>query len=143
MKKILLPLLSVLLFSLSSCNNDDDKKPTDPLLHQWTLVNATGGFAGSNYDFEEGLIRWKFNSNGTVQITNNNTDDEKADGLDTGNYDYAIKDNTSEIEGCSKSMDVDTYTFYCYSIDANGQLILDSSPVDGIKYTFVRADLIP
>lgn len=143
MKIILLPVLSLLLLTLSSCNNDDDKQTTNPLLHQWTLVHAGGGFTGSEYDFEEGLIRWKFNANGTVQIINNNTDDNKPDGLDSGNYDYDVIDNPSPIEGCAESMNVDTFTFYCYSIDANGQLILDDSPVDGIKYTFVRADLIP
>ncbi|MHA3788367.1 hypothetical protein ACX0HA_09180 [Flavobacterium hauense] len=142
MKKILLPLLSLLLLSLSGCNNDDDKKPTDPLLHQWTLISAEGGFAGSNYDFEEGLILWRFKANGTVQVINGNTDENKPDGFDSGTYDYEINDNTSQIQDCPKSMDIDTFTFYCYSIQ-QGQLILDDSPVDGIKYTFVRADLIP
>lgn len=136
-------MLSLLLLSLSGCNNDDDKKSTDPLLHQWTLISAGGGFSGSDYVFEEGLIIWRFKADGTVQVTNSNTDENKPDGFDSGSYNYEIVDNTSQIEGCTKSMDIDTFTFYCYSINANGQLILDDSPIDGITYTFVRADLIP
>lgn len=140
MKKIILPLLSVLLLSLSSCNNDDDKTTTDPLLRKWTLVHAEGGFAGTEYDFEEGVITWKFKADGSVEVINNNTDENKPNILDSGTYDYEAVDNPSEIEGCDESMHVDTYIFYCYSIDANGQLILDDSPVDGLKYTFVKAN---
>jgi hypothetical protein len=141
MKKIILPFLALTLLFLTGCNSDDDKGTTQPLHHKWTLISAGGGFAGVNYDFEEGLITWKFKADGTVQVINNNQDENKPDSFDTGTYDYEVVDNTSQIEGCPESMDVDIATFYCYSIDAQGRLILDDSPVDGIKYTFVRADL--
>ncbi|RDI14669.1 hypothetical protein [Flavobacterium sp. AG291] len=60
MKRLLLPLMSLLLFSLSGCNNEDDRKAIDPLLHQWTLIKVGGGFTGTDYTFEEGVIRWRF-----------------------------------------------------------------------------------
>ncbi|RDI14670.1 hypothetical protein [Flavobacterium sp. AG291] len=73
----------------------------------------------------------------------NNTDENKPDALDSGNYQFLVKDNTAQIEYCPKSMEVNEYTFFCYTIDSNGQLLLDDSPIDGLKYTSVRADLIP
>ena len=97
MKRLLLPLMSLLLFSLSGCNNDDDRKATDPLLHQWTLIKVGGGFTGTDYTFEEGVIRWRFKADGSVLITNNNTDENKPDGLDSGTYQFLVKDNTAQI----------------------------------------------
>lgn len=143
MKKIILPFFALLLFSLSGCNNDDDKSSAPALLQKWTLISAGGGFSGVTYNFERGLITWKFKADGTVEVVSNNQDENKPDPLDSGTYDYEVVANTSQIEGCAESMHVDTYTFYCYTIDAQGRLILDDSPVDGLKYTFVRADLIP
>lgn len=140
MKKILSLLAISLLCVIGCCNNDDDKSTVPVLQHKWTLINVGGGFAGNEYTFEEGLITWKFNADGTVQIVNNNQDENKPDGLDSGTYDYSVVANTSQIESCAESMKVDTYTFYCYSIDAQGRLILDDSPVDGMKHTFIRAD---
>jgi hypothetical protein len=141
MKKIL-SLLVISLLCIIGCNNDDDKNTTVPALqHTWTLISAGGGFAGVDYEYEEGVIKWKFKADGTVEVVNNNQDENKPDPLDSGTYDYDVVANTSQIEGCPESMHVDTYTFYCYTIDAQGRLILDDSPVDGLKYTFVRADL--
>lgn len=142
MKKIILPMFTLLLFSLSSCNSDDDTNDTTiPILqHKWTLISSGGGFAGTTYNFEEGVITWKFNADGTVNVVNNNQEENKPDSFDSGTYDYEVVNNNNETEDCNKSMDVDTATFYCYNIDAQGRLILDDSPVDGIKMTFVLAD---
>lgn len=124
------------------CSDDDDNNSgtASPLLQNWTLVNSGGGFAGTNYDFEKGLITWQFRANGSVKIVNNNTDQQKADGLDSGTYSYTITANTSQIQDCAESMKINEYVFYCYDIDASGKLILDDSPVDGIKLTFVKAN---
>lgn len=140
MKKLLL-LFAIVLFSLSSCHNDDDKKTDDPLLHMWTLVSVKGGFAGTDVTFDERVILWKFKANGTIEITNSNQDKTKEDYFETGSYDYKVKNNTAQILDCPKSMDVDNINFSCYKIDESGRLILDSAPADGHTLTFYRTDL--
>ena len=137
MKKIILPLFTLVLFCFSGCNSDDDNNDSG-LLDTWTLINAGGGFSGASYDYEKSLITAKFKADGKVEIMNRNTDESKPGFFETGVYDYAEVDNTSQIMDCSKSMTIENATFYCYQIDGQDRLILDDSPVDGIKYTFIR-----
>lgn len=136
MKKIILPF-AFALFCFAGCNNDDDKNATG-LLDTWTLVEAGGGFAGVTYEYDKSVITAKFKANGDVVIVNNNTDETKPGFFETGTYDYAVAGKENGFETCEESMTIDNAIFYCYQINEQDELILDDSPVDGLKYTFVR-----
>lgn len=82
------------LFILTSCslndaNNNDEAQ--EVILSFWHLRETSGGFAGVNDQFELDTVVWFFDeTNGTVTIENNNTDDTKQDALDSGTYTYSI-----------------------------------------------------
>lgn len=139
MKKILFPLFTVLILTFSSCNGDDDKNSlnlqTDGM---WTLVNASGGFSGTNQNFKPGAVTMLFNDNSTVAIQVNDESASAYVPFENGTYSYAITPNTSQIDYCKESIKIGDFSFFCYSISANNELIIDSSPVDGLKYTFKK-----
>jgi len=140
MKKILLSIVMIVLLTLSACNSDDDNNNDKPVLqNRWTLINAQGGFSGTNQNFDSGKVVWTFKTDGTVVVAN--TDDSATPYMpfENGTYGYEVVPNpNSSTDYCKESININSSTFYCYSIDENNRLIIDSSPVDGFKYTFVR-----
>lgn len=61
------------------------------LVGSWNIINISGGFAGVDDDFAEGIIVWKFNEeNSTLIIQNGNEVNTIYDGLESGNYTYSI-----------------------------------------------------
>lgn len=142
--KVLFILLLALPFCMS-CNNDDDNGSdpivTDPLHGKWTLININGGFAGTNTDFDEGVIVWDFNvTTETIVVTNNYTG-EAYDGLDSGTYPYELVPNTVTMEQCSHALEVThdgmVENFGCHTIDGS-TLTVSQIGADGFELTFKK-----
>ncbi|WP_242132594.1 hypothetical protein [Aestuariivivens marinum] len=96
MKKNIIFLLAIVL-SVTSCslkNDTDQDQQTYKSL--WHLINVSGGVSGVNDSFSLGTIVWSFNET-TLKLTieNDNTDDTKQDGWDSGTYDYLLDQTDS------------------------------------------------
>ncbi len=141
MKKLL--LLSFASLLAIGCNNDDDNSPSNgdgSLFHAWTLINVDGGFAGTNDNFNEGVIVWTFNQQaGTVTVVNNNTNEAAVDYFESGTYEFEFVPNEISPEQCSESLNIDTTEFGCYDIQGT-QMTLNQHMADGYVLTFERAD---
>ncbi|RZK08031.1 MAG: hypothetical protein EOO46_14355 [Flavobacterium sp.] len=136
--KSLLSLFSLLLFL--SCSDDDNViAPTETLTGNWTLITASGTIAGTTDEFPHGRIVWKFNTNNTVTIVNNNTDESLQSGLPSGTYPYTVSNN-SEIVGCEKSIILTGIDYGCLNI-SDTEMHIDQGIADGINYHFEK--LIP
>lgn len=135
MKKLrfLLLLLSPLLLAFQCDDDPSDDTPAGT----WSLVNVSGGIAGVNHDFPEGMITWKFrleNGGSTVTVTNNNTDAEAEDFFDTGVYNYRYVDNTIP-NSCEHTTEIDGIDFGCQRQRGNS-LTLTQQSSDGYTLKF-------
>lgn len=137
MKIINLILIILCSVSISSCNDDNsyDTIPQPELGGGWTLVNVTGGIAGTSDDFPEGEIQWIFNTNGTVNIVNTNTDAAEVDFFETGEYYFSMTPNTVTPESCALNLIIDNTNFGCLDIEGN-VLTLNQVEADGYALTF-------
>lgn len=128
----------IFLFTSIGCSNDDDTTSdpdinTSELNGTWNLVNVNGGFVGIDHDFSTGTIVWVFNdTNTTVTITNNNTDDAIEDLLPTGTYDYTVVTIGDNLE-----LIVDSVNRGNFEITMN-QFTIVEQPRDGFRFTFGR-----
>jgi len=123
------------LFSVSCNNNDDSMENTDTTLAgSWSLVNASGGFAGVNDDFEVGLITWDFNHNNLeLTVTNANTANVIFDGLPSGTYNYVFTTTGEDVSLVINSIRYDLTTL------SSSELVLDEGvAADGFLLTFSR-----
>jgi len=91
MKSLFLLLLTYSFCIITSCTNDNNN---DSSIEIWNLRHVSGGIAGINNNFNQGLIIWKLNpQNSTLTVENNNSDGNY-DGLDSGTYSYTIQSNS-------------------------------------------------
>ena len=89
--------LTLGIIAFTSCNNDDDSSQIETLNGTWNLVESTS-FNSVNYDYEEILVTYTFNSNNSSLIVVNNaietTDlSPKPSGRLGGEYSYNIFEN--------------------------------------------------
>ena len=121
---------------LSSCSNDNNFISKNSVEGRWKLVNSRGTFAGINNNFTYGLITWDFNSiTQTVTVTNNNTDPNLLDILETGVYNYQFINNPDLP--CGESIEIDGSVLGCCSF-INDSLVIDQSIADGFTITLKR-----
>ena len=75
---------------IASCNNDDSIQATT-INGTWNLKNISGGLAGINDDYNQGIIKWIFDSQAlTLTVENNNSQNIIYDGFESGMYSYSI-----------------------------------------------------
>ncbi|WP_264520784.1 hypothetical protein [Flavobacterium sp. N1994] len=135
MKKLISFFGVFFLFLFVSCNSNSNAT-TDPIQGQWKLVNVSGTFAGINNNFTVGMITWDFNPiTQTVTVTNNNTDPNLWDVLETGVYPYHFVNNPESP--CGQSIDINGSAYGCYSI-SNNTLVIDQSIADGFAIRLER-----
>lgn len=135
--KSIIGLLALLI--LFSCSDDDTGTtiPTETLTGNWTLLTATGTIAGTTHEFPYGVIVWKFNTDNTVTVFNNNTDESLQSGLASGTYPYSVTTN-SEIVGCEKSITINTNAeFGCLTVSTI-EMDIDQGIADGVNYHFEK-----
>jgi hypothetical protein len=136
--KLLSLALGTLLFV--SCSDDDTNLrytggPLQPVT--WQLVNVSGSIAGIDDDFAPGVIKWTFNTDNTVTVVNNNTNEALTDFFDSGNYTYGYVENTDSPEACQNTIKVSVTDFGC--IDVVGNTMRFTQPYDdGYVLTFTK-----
>ena len=127
----------VLVLFLVSCNNNDDSiENTDTTLEgSWSLVNASGGFAGVNDDFEVGLITWNFNQdNLELTVTNANTANVIFDGLHSGTYNYVFLTTTGE----DVSLVINSISYDLTTLSSSELELDEGVAADGFLLTFSK-----
>jgi len=135
MRKIIFILLS---FVLVSCSIDSDSQPPTQTNAKWSLIQATGGLAGTNTTYQRNQINWTFNEiDGTLIVEHNTTGISGA--LDPGTYDYTIQNIAND-----DFLFVDTIEYGSISVSGNRFLIDQSITSDGsavsdaFEYRFIR-----
>ncbi|REG89226.1 hypothetical protein [Winogradskyella sediminis] len=125
--------LALMLLTLSCKSDDDADQNLNPtLIGSWSLVNVSGGFAGVDDDFNDGVILWNFTNNPSeITITNTNTTEVVHSGYPSGTYSYEIETTPNDTIVVIENTDL-----RIISLTTN-QLILDEGMVsDGFQYTF-------
>ncbi|TXD83843.1 hypothetical protein ESY86_07295 [Subsaximicrobium wynnwilliamsii] len=123
----LLILLTLITTAFIGCNDDDPNRidAVPSISGTWNLSNVSGGFVGTDVDFEDGLITWSFNTETSqVKVINSNADPVAFDGLPSGTYDYVLENNAGV-----ETLKVD-YLDMTVNAMSNTQMLLD----DGIAY---------
>ena len=136
MKNSLTILGIMLMLLFSGCSSESNSSTNDAVTGQWKLVNVNGTFAGIHDNFPEGMITWDFNPiTQTVTVTNNNTNPNLWDVLETGIYSFNFVNNPESP--CGESIEIDGSLYGCYSI-ANDSLVIDQAIADGFTITLKR-----
>ncbi len=146
MKKIKILVFLLFLILFNSCQNDDiqtiSKKETlnSEINGQWTLVNVSGGFAGTNMDFPAGWITWNFNeSSATLTVVNNNLyANPMYDGLQTGTYTYSSFLTTTSCGNDFNPLAITNGFESCYTIMDDVLIIANNQIADGYILKFKR-----
>jgi len=131
-------ILVISFLSLTNCSigNNDNTQPQVVEVY-WNLINVTGGVAGVNEDYALGTIIWRFNeASGVLSVENNNTDDTKQDGLDSGNYSYSILDDNGNMFLVVDSNEIGRLTITANEFVLNENETSQGSGADGFIYTF-------
>jgi hypothetical protein len=134
MKKFLICLVVPFLFG--SCT--DDPKITPPWEGRWSLVEVTGGFAGVEDAYPNGIIVWEFDTNhNRMYVENTNTSDALEDFLPTGEYDFDVATNEENPELCALKAIVNNQDFGCL-VQTGNTLYLSQAYADGYELRFER-----
>lgn len=139
-----LQFLPYFLFALTlfACHQDSDNNfpvPVNPSINgEWTLINVSGGIAGTNDDFPSGTITWTFNTaDAKVTVVNNNTDDSKQDILEDGIYPYTFEVNTAAPDLCATTISIGGMNLGCYNVTTH-ELTMGQVETDGYLLKLVR-----
>ena len=119
--KILVLLVVGFCGVISSCNNDDSIQATI-INGTWNLKNISGGLAGINDDYNQGIIKWIFDSQAlTLTVENNNSQNTIYDGFESGIYSYSILES-----GGNSYLIVEDIEFGGFAITENN-LVIDQN----------------
>ena len=130
---LFIPLICFVLL-LSSCSRTDDNLGNQEAINvPWSLKSTVGGLAGTNVNFNMGMVLWTFNdSSNTLTVINNNTNNYVYDGLETGSYSYTM----TTIDGLEYLIVNEDYNLGRLEY-INSELTLDNGiPLDGLLLTF-------
>lgn len=140
MKRTKFLLLLLPAFCLTSCSDDDTTEPvyTIPEVSAtYKLVNVSGSIAGVSHDFEPGTITWKFNTDQTVTIVNNNTNENVEDFFESGTYELSYQPAEYIPAPCEENLVIDNIDLGCVDATENG-LVLTQAVADGYVLTFTK-----
>lgn len=116
--KILVLLVVGFCGVIASCNNDDSIQATT-INGTWNLKNISGGLAGINDDYNQGIIKWIFDSQAlTLTVENNNSQNTIYDGFESGIYSYSILES-----GGNSYLIVEDTEFGGYTLTENNLMI--------------------
>ena len=140
MKKHIIYLFALAL-TITSCSLENDTNQDEQTYKSlWHLRNVSGGVSGVNDNFDLEAIVWSFNET-TLKLTveNNNTDDTKQDGWDSGTYDYSFTQTGSKDYLIIDGTEVGELTFTSQnSMVINENEKSTGTGADGLIYTFQR-----
>lgn len=137
MKRILILLIS----SLTLINCSENVSDTQPNATEvfWSLTNTKGGVADINDNFEIGKIKWVFNEfSETLIVNNENTDNSKQDGFDTGEYSFSVSAINNELFLFIDSIEFGTFSASDTRLVINENIKTTGTSNDGFIYTFTK-----
>ena len=129
------------LFLLTSCSiNDNNNNDLQPIvLSFWHLTNTTGGISGVDDSFELDTVVWFFNEiDGTVEVENNNTEDTKQYGLESGIYAFSIITEGNKDFIIIDRNELGQITVNQTNFVINENITSEGDVADGYIYTFQR-----
>ena len=129
----------LIMTAFFSCSDNDDNAyvPDESIIHEWTLIKSTGTIAGITHEFPYGTIVWKFNTNNTVTVINNNADENLQAGFTSGTYPYSVATNLNTAS-CEKKITIDTNQEFLCLVISDTQMDIYQGVDDGINYHFER-----
>ncbi len=134
--KLLIVLCCSLILTNCSVSNNDVENPQN-FKNLWHLINASGGIAGVNENFELETITWSFDEvTQKLTVTNNNQDDSIQDGLDSGTYDYSIIIANGVSYLVVDDNEVGEITFSLTGMQIDENMMSTSTGADGFIYLF-------
>lgn len=131
MKKILSTCL--LMLTIFGCSSDDPKTTLDG---NWNLVRVEGGLAGTNDNFADGEVTWKFDTDTETFEVMGEVEDDREQILPIGLYEYMLHENEEGAE-CNRNIMIDVVDFGCYRLEGQ-RLKIGSTDADGYLITLER-----
>lgn len=117
----------------TNCVNDDDAFVQINNESTWNLVKVEGSIAGVTHLFDSGTIQWTFNpQTETLEVINNNTDEDLFDFYDSGTYSYFV-----DASGTEAILFIDDIEFGVVT-ETQNELIIDDQVDDGFVLTLTR-----
>ncbi|MGV3459108.1 MAG: hypothetical protein ACO1N9_01510 [Flavobacterium sp.] len=113
----------------------EQEQPQNPTGDSWSLINVSGSIAGVSHNFPVGQITWTFNENATIDVVNNNPDQNLEDFLDSGNFTYGFIPSEMPTNTCSEDLFVWCFVLGCQNIDGDTMTITQQF-ADGYTLTF-------
>jgi len=108
--KILVLLVVGFCGVIASCN-DDDSTQASTINGTWNLKNISGGLAGINDAYNQGIIKWVFDSQAlTLTVENNNSQNTIYDGFESGIYSYSILESGGDSYLIAEDIEFGGYT---------------------------------
>ena len=131
-------VIAILFISiLTGCSLSSDNNLPQVMRSDWHLKNVSGGLAGVNDEFSFNEIVWTFNETlSTLTVTNNNTDNSKEDGLDSGTYTYSLVDDGNNTFLVVDDNEIGSLTITINQLIIDENLTSNGAGADGFIYTF-------
>ncbi len=127
--KTKISILLCALFFLTNCTKDDEN--INPIIGSWSLVQLTGGFAGSTQNYNPGEITWTFGED-ILTIEDNLTNNE-----DERHYTLIEHENSLFIDFNDDESIFGDFFFY---IEINGDEVIINQ---GVARIIIENDTMP
>jgi hypothetical protein len=113
-----------------SCNNELVQPTT--INGTWNLMNISGGLTGINNDYDQGIIKWIFDSHAlTLTVENNNFQNTTYDGFVSGIYSYSILESVSNSYIIVENTEIGGYTVTDNNLTIDQNKTSTGSAADG------------
>ena len=135
MKKITIIFLSLVL---ASCSIESDLQIPTQTTAKWSLIEASGGIAGTSTSYERDQINWTFNEiDGTLIVEHNTAGISEA--LDPGTYNFSVRNIANDDFLFIDDFEYGSITITGSRFSINQNIASDGSIItDGFEYNFVR-----
>lgn len=136
-------ILFTCFFIFTNCSIKNDNTTPDVVRVYYNLINVSGGIEGVDDYFELGTITWTFNDEtGILTVVNENIDDTKQDGLDSGDYNYSVLNSGGNSFLIVDSNELGSLEYITNNLIINGNETSEGSGADGFIYTFSLTTVI-
>lgn len=136
-------ILFTCFFIFTNCSIKNDNTTPDVVRVYYNLINVSGGIEGVDDYFELGTITWTFNDEtGILTVVNENIDNTKQDGLDSGDYNYSVLNSGGNSFLIVDSNELGSLEYITNNLIINGNETSEGSGADGFIYTFSLTTVI-
>ena len=136
-------ILFTCFFIFTNCSIKNDNTTPDVFRVYYNLINVSGGIEGVDDYFELGTITWTFNDEtGILTVVNENIDNTKQDGLDSGDYNYSVLNSGGNSFLIVDSNELGSLEYITNNLIINGNETSEGSGADGFIYTFSLTTVI-